>query len=96
MCVAQVGPGLDRDGAEQSTGGVPENMVIMITIIVIMAGDLAVDVEGHDSRAVLGGLLLVLDQHPAGVPRGWDVLCADVVNLDAGLLVIIDSHDDCD
>ena len=80
MCVAQIGPGLDRSGAQQSTRRVPENLIIMI-IIIIMAGDLAVDVEGDDASAVLGGLLLVLHQHPAGVTIGGDVLCADVVNL---------------
>ena len=68
MGVSQVGPRLDRGGAQQSTRGVPENMMIIITIIiVIMAGDLAVDVEGDDAGAVLSGLLLVLHQHPAGV-----------------------------
>ena len=35
-------------------------------------------------------LLLVLHQHAAGVPRGGDVLCADVVNLDMGNIVISD------
>ena len=86
MGVAQIGPGLDRGGAQQSTRGVPENMV---TIIVIMAGDLAVDVEGDDSGAVLGGLLLILHQHPAGVTRGRDVLCADVVNLVMRIIVML-------
>ena len=67
MGVSQIGPGLDRGGAQQSTRGVPENMMIIIIIIIVMAGDLAVDVEGDDAGAVLSGLLLVLHQHPAGV-----------------------------
>ena len=40
--VAQVGPGLDRGEAQQSTRGVPENM---ITMIISVARDLAMDVE---------------------------------------------------
>ena len=53
----------------------------MVITIIVMAGDLAVDVEGDDTGAVLSWLLLVLHQHPAGVTRGGNVLCADVVNL---------------
>ena len=45
MGVAKVGPGLDWSRAQQSTRGVPENMIIIVTIIITVSGHLTMDME---------------------------------------------------
>ena len=45
MGVAKVGPGLDWVRAQQPTRGVPENMIIIVTIIITVSGDLTMDME---------------------------------------------------